>query len=124
MATAGHNAAGSRYRFWRPAPRTAVDPDDPGPAARYYAFRNRPQQNTYIRAMPNAGSPARSRTTPRLPLRVAFPLALGIILSIGILAFSEIGSRELQQVVRPRPAATHQAEDLVREEAQVVVGHG
>jgi len=105
MATAGHNAAGSRYRFWRPPPRTAVDPDDPGPAARYYAFRNRPQQNTYIRAMPNAGSPARSRTTPRLPLRVAFPLALGIILSIGILAFSEIGSRELQQVVESHSAS-------------------
>ncbi len=44
-----------------------------------------------------AGKAQASR--PRLPLRVAFLLALGVITSLGILAFSEIGSRELQQVV-------------------------
>ncbi|MBS0320883.1 MAG: CHASE3 domain-containing protein [Proteobacteria bacterium] len=40
-----------------------------------------------------------------LPLRVAFPLALGIIISVGILAFSEIGSRELEQVVHSHSTA-------------------
>ncbi|HEY5365016.1 MAG TPA: CHASE3 domain-containing protein [Casimicrobiaceae bacterium] len=51
-------------------------------------------------------APAKSRASAqRLPLRVAFPLALGIILSLGILAFSEIGSRELQQVVESHSAS-------------------
>ncbi len=36
---------------------------------------------------------------------MAFPLALGIIISTGILAFSEIGSRELEQVVGSHSAA-------------------
>ena len=50
--------------------------------------------------------PAKLRDrAPSLPLRVAFPLALGIIVSIGILAFSEIGSRELEQVVSSHSAA-------------------
>jgi signal transduction histidine kinase len=50
--------------------------------------------------------PVRPRDrAPSLPLRVAFPLALGIIVSIGILAFSEIGSRELEQVVSSHSAA-------------------
>ena len=53
-------------------------------------------------------TPDRSARTgarqPRLPLRVAFLLALGIITSVGILAFSEIGSRELQQVVESHTA--------------------
>ncbi len=49
--------------------------------------------------------PDRSERAPSLPLRVAFPLALGIIISIGILAFSEIGSRELEQVVQSHSTA-------------------
>lgn len=50
--------------------------------------------------MPSAApSSQRRKRDPNLPLRVAFPLALGIIISLGILAFSEIGSRELEQVV-------------------------
>ncbi|MEP7061170.1 MAG: CHASE3 domain-containing protein [Betaproteobacteria bacterium] len=54
--------------------------------------------------MANSGPSAR-KSKLRLPLRVAFPLALGIILSVGILAFSEIGSRELQQVVESHSAS-------------------
>ncbi len=66
--------------------------------------RNLRSQNPYIAAMANAATHARS-SYQRLPLRVAFPLALGIIISLGILAFSEIGSRELQQVVETHSAA-------------------
>ncbi|MEO8847170.1 MAG: CHASE3 domain-containing protein [Casimicrobiaceae bacterium] len=54
--------------------------------------------------MPNTVQKGR-KALSRLPLRVAFPLALGIILSFGILAFSEIGSRELQQVVESHSAS-------------------
>jgi signal transduction histidine kinase len=55
--------------------------------------------------MAKPDAPRRARATqPRLPLRVAFLLALGIITSLGILAFSEIGWRELQQVVESHTA--------------------
>ena len=99
MASFGGGARRA-YRFWQPRrPRTESQTNG-GAETRYYAFRNEVGQNTYIRAMPKSGSPARPPAQrQRLPLRVAFPLALGIILSLGILAFSEIGSRELQQVV-------------------------
>jgi signal transduction histidine kinase len=67
---------------------------------------------------PDRPSRARSRQ-PRLPLRVAFLLALGIITSIGILAFSEIGSRELQQVVESH-TSTVEVQTLVSEIASLV----
>lgn len=104
MANTGRRS-GFTYRFWRPDSPRLNTPADTRPEARYYAFRNEARQNTYIRDMPKFGSSARPRSSPRLPLRVAFPLALGIILSVGILAFSEIGSRELQQVVESHTAS-------------------
>jgi signal transduction histidine kinase len=99
----GRRASRFKYRLWRPEPRLKFTSGH-RPEARYYAFRNQSRQNTYIREMANSRPSAR-RSKLRLPLRVAFPLALGIILSVGILGFSEIGSRELQQVVESHSAS-------------------
>ncbi len=107
MATAGRKS-GFAHLFWWPDSLLRATPRGALPQARRRAFGYGPdygpRQNTYIRAMPRSGLTARPQK-PRLPLRVAFPLALGIILSIGILAFSEIGSRELQQVVESHTAS-------------------
>lgn len=45
--------------------------------------------------MPSARPPAPSSVRPLLPLKVLFPLVLGVALSMGILVFSEIGFRRL-----------------------------
>src|SRR5918996_730763 len=53
-----------------------------------------------VPAMPPPRAIASSPVRPLLPLKVLFPLVLGVALSMGILVFSELGFRRLEAANR------------------------
>jgi len=64
-------------------------------------------QPTYSdRSRPSSGVPVVKPAMKRLlPLRVLLPLALGVIVSLGVLGFAEIGYRRLEFANKAMSAA-------------------